>query len=121
MLGMYLALVASLLGSFTASALIYIKIMIHDIIFSALSVIIDIIQGGIVYSSSSDLQPNPAVPLTCGFVMSFAMTFYHAFAQKKWNDRSFSVSLSHLGRFAIPGIFCGSLSGVLQAIYQGQF
>jgi hypothetical protein len=38
-MGMYLALVAGFLGTFTASAFIYRRIMIHDVIFSALAVI----------------------------------------------------------------------------------
>lgn len=48
-LRMYLALIAGVLGSFSASAISYKKIMIHDLIFGALA-------GGIVYSSSSDLH-----------------------------------------------------------------
>jgi hypothetical protein len=36
---MYLALVAGVLGSFTASALTYRKIFAHDLIFGALAVI----------------------------------------------------------------------------------
>lgn len=37
---MYLALVAGVLGSFSASALRYRKIMIHDLIFGGLAVIV---------------------------------------------------------------------------------
>lgn len=70
-LRMYLALFAGFLGSLSASAVIYRKIMIHNLIFGALA-------GGIVYSSSSDLHPNPAIPLTCGFIMAFISSILHS-------------------------------------------
>jgi hypothetical protein len=35
---MYLALIAGILGSFSASAIVHKKIMIHDLIFGSLAV-----------------------------------------------------------------------------------
>jgi len=109
---MYLALVAGVLGSFTASALTYRKIFAHDLIFGALA-------GGIAYSSSSDLHPNPAIPLAVGYIFGLTSSIYHSVQLRRLNKNGVTVSLAHFDRFIIPGIFSGALSAVLFAINQG--
>lgn len=111
-LKMYLALVAGILGSFTASALTYRKIFAHDLIFGGLA-------GGIVYSSSSDLHANPGIPLSCGFILGLICSLYQAAQLRRLNRDGVVVSLAHFDRYIVPGIFCGVLSAILYAINQG--
>lgn len=109
---MWLALVAGVLGCMTACALTYRKMFVHDVVFSA-------VTGGIVYSSSADLHRNPAVPLICGFVMSFVCTLYHSKQLRSLNKNGVFVSLAAFNRYIIPAFFCGVLSAILCAINQG--
>lgn len=111
-LRMYLALVAGVLGSFAASALTYRKCFVFDIVFGGLA-------GGIIYSSSSDLHPNPAVPLGAGFIGGLVSTFYQSALLRRMNKSGVASSLAHFDRYIIPGFFGGVLSAILYAINQG--
>lgn len=109
---MYLALVSGVLGSFSASALTYRKCFVHDIVFGG-------IAGGIIYSSSSDLHPNPGVPLGVGFIGGMVSTLYQSVWLRRMNKNGVSSSLAHFDRYILPGILCGILSGILFGINQG--
>ena len=111
-LRMYLALVAGVLGSFAMCALTYRKCHVHDIIFGGLA-------GGIIYSSSSDLHPNPAVPLGAGFIGGLISTCYQSGFLRNLNKNGVVVSLGHFDRYLIPGILSGILSAILYGINQG--
>lgn len=68
---MFLAMIAGVLGTVSASCICLKKIIVHDFISGALT-------GGIVYSSSCALHENPGVPVTAGFAVSFLLTLVHS-------------------------------------------
>lgn len=109
---MWLALIAGVLGCMSACALTYRKMHVFDVVFSA-------INGGIVYSSSADLNRNPAVPLTCGFVMAFITSLFHNGQIRKLNNSGVITSLASFSRYIIPAFFCGVLSAILAAVNLG--
>ncbi len=52
-------------------------------------------------------------------MMGFAATIYHSAQLRRINKNGVVVSLTHIDRFVIPGLFCGFLSAILYAIAQG--
>lgn len=77
-----------------------------------------LIQGGIAYSSSSDLHRNPAVPLTVGFVTGLLLSLFNSIALRRINFNGVLMSLSTIHRFIFPGIICSIISAILHAFGQ---
>lgn len=71
-----------------------------------------------MYSSSADISRNPAVPLTCGFVIGVLGSLFHSKVLRRMNKRGVFFSLSVFHRLIIPGVFSGILSAVLMAVDQ---
>jgi len=108
-LNMYLALFSGLLGSFIASSFYYRRFSIHDLIFSGLA-------GGFVFSSSSDVNFNPAVPLSAGFLMGFVSSIYSSGLLKRSNSEGVFFTYAHYQRFMTPGIGGAILSAILHGV-----
>jgi len=113
-LNMWLALAASVLGSFSASAFAYRKIHIYDVIFSTLS-------GAIAYSSSGNLHSNPAVPLTVGFFIGFLSSLLNQKLGRTFNKSGVFFSLSLVQHIMFPALIGGFLSAILVAIGDTSF
>jgi len=106
---MWLSLISGVLGSFCSSALSYRKVFLHDLVFSGIS-------GGIAFSSSSDLNKNPAIPLTIGFVTGLLLSLFNSLALLTMNFNGVITSLSTLHRFILPSFICAIISGVLHGV-----
>lgn len=73
-------------------------------------------QGGIAFSSSSNLTRNPAAPLASGFLVGLSCSLYHSKLFERLNQSKVVLSLPTLNSFLIPGIVSGIMSTVLVAI-----
>lgn len=51
--------------------------------------------------------------------MGMICTLYQSAQLRKLNRDGVVVSLAHFDRYILPGLFCGILSAILYAIYQG--
>lgn len=113
---MWLALCAGVLGTFVASAIAYRKFSAHDLIFAGLTVNYWLIQGGIIFSSSSDVNWNPCVPLIVGFVVSLFTSFKASAVHRKTIKDGVKFSYLHITRFLVPGLVAAILVAVLHAV-----
>lgn len=108
---MWLAIIASVLGSFTAASFTYGKYSVHDLVFSGLS-------GAIVFSSSSDLNFNSCVPLVMGYLFGFMSSLYSSSLHRKFNKDGITQTYSYMQSLLVPGLFSAVLAAILQAVGQ---
>lgn len=104
----WLSLSASIVGSFTASTLVYRKFYLHDIVFTALS-------GAIAFSSSTDVNWNPGVAITIGFFIGMACSLVHTPMKSAMNEKGVKESNSVIFPFIVPGLAACIVSSILQA------
>ena len=69
-----------------------------------------------MFSSSSDINFNPSVPLVLGFLFGLMTSIYASTILKSSNDTGVLYTYSHFQRFLIPGIFACVLSAILHGI-----
>jgi hypothetical protein len=108
-LNSWLSIGASVVGAYTASSLLYKKLYMHDITFTALS-------GAIAFSSSSDINFNPAVPIAVGSFVGFICSLGHTPFKSAMNKNGVRLSNDVFFQFIVPGIIASCISAVLQAV-----
>ncbi len=113
-INMWLALAGSIVGVYTANALTYRKISVHDVVFVSLS-------GAIAFSSSSSINYNPGAAIAIGSGIGFICALIHTPLKRWMNDGGVRESNSVVVQFIIPGTFAVVFSSILQAIYQNRF
>ena len=69
-----------------------------------------------MFSSSSDINFNPAVPLILGYAFGFLSSMNASNILKNSNDTGVLYTYSHLQRFVIPGIFSCVLSAIMHGV-----
>lgn len=69
-LNCWFSVAGSIAGAFAASSLFYKKIYMHDIVFTSLA-------GAIAFSSSADVNFNPAAPIAIGSFVGFICSAGH--------------------------------------------
>lgn len=106
---MWLAVIAGVLGAFSASALTYKRLFIYDIIFGG-------INGGICYSVCCDLSENPAAPLAIGFLGAWLTSFALSRQIRNANRSGILFSLASWGSYVIPGVIASVMGAILHSI-----
>lgn len=104
----WLAILSSVLGTFTASAFIYRKFSVHDLVFNGSA-------GAIALAMEADICFNPCVPLIVGFVVGFICSLFPAGVNRKLNSSGVTSTFNHLQRFIIPAILSTIISAIVQA------
>ena len=69
-----------------------------------------------MFSSSSDINFNPTVPLIMGYLFGFLTSLYCSRFMKNSNEAGVLYTYSHLQRFLIPGIVSCILSAILHGL-----
>jgi ammonia channel protein AmtB len=113
-INMWLAVAGSIVGVFTANAITYRKINVHDVIFVSLA-------GAISFSSSSTINYNPGAAIAIGSGVGFICALIHTPFKRWMNDGGVRETNSVIVQFIIPGAFAVIFSSILQAINQGSF
>lgn len=113
-INMWFALAAGVLGAFTISFWTYQKAHIYDIIFAA-------IAGGISWSSSADLNYNPAGPIVTGYFTGMIASFLNQKFDRALNSSGVLYSLSIVKSFFIPGVIAAFISSITAAIGHSSF
>ncbi len=72
----WLSLAGSIVGSYAACSILYAKLCVHNIIFTALS-------GAIAFSSSTVINYNPGAAIAIGTGVGFLCSLMHS-GLKKW-------------------------------------
>lgn len=105
----WFSMAGGVVGAFTASALVYKKFYLHDIIFTALA-------GAIAFSSSADVNWNPGAAMTIGSFAGFICSLCHT-PFKSWMNKEGGVLTSNsvVIQFIIPGLFACIFSAILQS------
>lgn len=69
-----------------------------------------------MFSSSSDVNWNPAVPLIVGYLIGLATSFRATKLHRRLNKNGVAYTYLHITRFLLPGLIAGIVVGVLQAV-----
>lgn len=108
-INMWLAMAGSVVGVYTANALVYRKILVHDVVFVSLT-------GAIAFSSSSSINYNPGAAIAIGSSIGFICALIHTPFKRWMNDGGVLESNSVIVQFIIPGSFAVIFSSILQAV-----
>lgn len=69
-----------------------------------------------MFSSSSDVNFNPAVPLSAGFLMGFVSSIYSSGLLKRSNNEGVLFTYAHYQRFVTPAIGGAILVAILHGV-----
>jgi hypothetical protein len=69
-----------------------------------------------VFSSSADLNFNPAVPLVVGSITGFLSSINHTNLLRASNNEGVLFTYSVVQRFLLPGILAGLLAAILHGV-----
>jgi hypothetical protein len=105
-INMWFALAGSIVGVYTANALTYRRILVHDVVFVSLS-------GAIAFSSSSSINYNPGAAIAIGSGIGFISALIHTPFKRWMNNGGVLESNSVIVQFIIPGTFAVIFSSIL--------